>query len=275
MKKLRMKQLKSTKWTICFILSAILLSALLSYNSLAKQNESTPVYGYKIINIYPHDRDAFTQGLVFIDGKLYESTGLKGRSELRELDIKTGNVIMSYKLASKYFGEGIAAVNTKIVQLTWRSQTGFVYNTSDLKPIGRFNYKGEGWGITFDGKHLIISNGTATLRFLDPHTYETVGELQVYDKNGDVGKLNELEYVEGEIFANIWGKERIARIDPKTGSVTGWIELPGLLTREDRKKRVDVLNGIAYDSDNKKLYVTGKLWPKLFEIEVVPKIPGN
>lgn len=254
-----------------FTLLAILLTALVSFNARAEQNESPPVFGYKIINTYPHDTEAFTQGLLFDNGKLYESTGLNGRSEVREINIQTGEVIKSQKLANRYFGEGIAAVHGKIVQLTWRSQTGFVYKTPDLKPLGRFNYKGQGWGITYDGKHLIMSNGTATLRFLDPRTYETIGELQVYDETGNVGKLNELEFVEGEVFANIWGKERVARIDPDTGRVTGWIDLSGLLTEEDKKKRVDVLNGIAYNKENKTLLVTGKLWPKLFEIEIFPK----
>jgi glutaminyl-peptide cyclotransferase len=264
-----------TNGIIYFIVSAILLTSALSLSAEPTRSESVPVYSYRVINTYPHERDAFTQGLVFYNGKLYESTGLNGRSTVRELNIKTGDVIKSHKLANRYFGEGITAVNGKIVQLTWRSGTGFVYEMNDLKPLGRFNYKGEGWGITFDGKHLIMSNGTAALQFLDPHTFETVGELEVYDKTGDVGKLNELEYVEGEIFANIWGKERIARIDPDTGRVTGWIELSGLLTQEDKKKRVDVLNGIAYDSENKRLFVTGKLWPKLFEIEIVSKTTGN
>lgn len=237
----------------------------------AQQDETVPVYGYKIINIYPHDPEAFTQGLLLHNGKLYESTGIKGRSTLRLVDRKTGEILESYSMPDKYFGEGIAILYGNIVQLTWRSETGFVYNLADLKPIGRFRYNGEGWGITSDDKHLIMSDGSATLKFLDPHIFKVAGELEVHDEGKNVVGLNELEYVEGEIFANILGANRIARIDPHTGRVTGWIDLSGLLTKEDRKNKVDVLNGIAYDKDSKTLLVTGKLWPKLFEIEIVPE----
>lgn len=250
------------------LVGAILLAALCAESALS---EGTPVYGYKIVNTYPHDRGAFTQGLLFHDGILYESTGRKGFSGIREVDLKTGEVIKSQDLADRYFGEGICVVNGKIVQLTWTSETGFVYDMPDLKPVGTFDYKGEGWGLTYDGKHLIKSNGSSVLKFLDPKSFKVAGELEVYDENGAVGRLNELEYIEGEIFANIWAKDLVARIDPGTGRVTGWIDLSGLLSEEDRKKHVDVLNGIAYDSRTKKLFVTGKLWPKLFEIEIVSK----
>lgn len=260
---------------IVFTLCVLFVQFEQAQSAYSKENGSVPVYGYKVINTYPHDPHAFTQGLLTDKGKLYESTGLKGRSTLREVDIKTGEVIKSYNLPTKYFGEGITIVNGKIVHLTWRSETGFAYNTADLKPIGRFKYEGEGWGITFDGKHIIMSNGTPVLKFLDPHTYKVVGEIEVYDENGDLGMLNELEYIDGEIYANIWAEERVARIDPNTGRVTGWIDLSGLLTQEDKKKRVDVLNGIAYDKENKRLLVTGKLWPKLFEIQIVPKNSGD
>ena len=260
---------------IVFALCAMFVQFEQAQSAYSKDSRHVPVYGYRVINTYPHDSDAFTQGLLIDNGKLYESTGLKGQSTLREIDIKTGEVIKSYSLPTKYFGEGITIVNGKIVQLTWRSKTGFVYNTADLKPVRRFKYNGEGWGITFDDKHIIMSNGTPVLKFLDPHTYKVVGEIEVYDENGGIGMLNELEYIDGEIYANIWAQERVARIDPDTGRVTGWIDLSGLLTKEDKKKRVDVLNGIAYDKESKRLLVTGKLWPKLFEIEIVPKNSGD
>jgi len=256
---------------IIFTLCALFVQFEQALSAYSNENGSVPIFGYKVLNTYPHDPEAFTQGLLLNNGKLYESTGIKGQSTLREVDITTGEVINSHSLGDEYFGEGISVVNTKIVQLTWRSKTGFVYNTADLKPIGRFKYKGEGWGITFDGKHLIMSNGTATLQFLDPHTFKTVGELEVHNEGSKVVMLNELEYIEGEIYANILGADKIARIDPHTGRVTGWIDLSGLLNKENKKKRVDVLNGIAYDKENKTLLVTGKLWPKLFEIEIVPK----
>ena len=255
--------------------SALPVSQLHILYAHSKDKEDIPVHGYRVVNSYPHDPEAFTQGLLFDNGKLYESTGIKGRSTLREVDIKTGEVIRSHPLPAEYFAEGIAAVSNKIVQLTWRSGTGLVYKKGDFKLLRTFGYDGEGWGITYDGRNLIMSDGTGTLRFLDPGTYETRGELEVYGPAGAVGKLNELEYVEGEIFANLWGKDRIARIDPETGRVTAWIDLSGLLSAEDRKKRVDVLNGIAYDSKGKRLFVTGKLWPKLFEIEIVPQDTGD
>lgn len=260
---------------IFLTVSALFITSPPILNAHSVEKGEVPVYGYRVINSYPHDPDAFTQGLLYDNGTLYESTGLNGRSTLREVNIKTGEVIRSRSLPAKYFGEGIAAVSNKIVQLTWRSKSGFVYDKRSFKVLKRFHYTGEGWGITYDGRNLIMSDGTDTLRFLDPSTFKTVGQLEVYSDRGKVGKLNELEYVEGEIFANVWGEERMARIDPKTGRVTGWIDLSGILGAEDRKKKVDVLNGIAYDTENKRLFVTGKLWPKLFEIEIVPKNTGE
>lgn len=270
MKTLELYELNIAARMILVTLCALFVQFEQTQSAYSKEKGGVPVYGYKVINTYSHDPGAFTQGLLLYDGKLYESTGIKGRSTLRLVDLKSGEVIQSYSMPDKYFGEGITVVNGNIVQLTWRSGTGFVYNMDDLKPVGRFNYEGEGWGITSDDKHLIMSDGSATLKFLDPHTFKVVGELEVHDKGRKVRMLNELEYVEGEIYANIFGADRIARIDPVTGRVTGWVDLSGLLTKEDKKKRVDVLNGIAYDKENKTLLVTGKLWPKLFEIEIIP-----
>jgi glutamine cyclotransferase len=237
--------------------------------------QATPqVYGYEVVNTYPHDADAFTQGILFDGNKLYESTGIKGRSTLREVDLETGKIVRSYSIPSKYFGEGIAITGSKIVQLTWNSRKGFVYDKRTFELKDTFEYPTEGWGLTYNGRNLIMSDGSSKLYFLSPDNYEIVGELEVYDESGPVKRLNELEFVKGEILANVWGTERIARIDPKTGRVTGWIEMSGLLSEEDRRnKRVDVLNGIAYREDSDRLFVTGKLWPKIFEVKLVPKKP--
>jgi len=229
----------------------------------------TPVYSYNVVNTYPHDRSAFTQGLVFEDGVLYEGTGLNGRSTLRRVELETGEVLQIHELPAQFFGEGVTVYGNDIIQLTWRSHVGFVYDRDSFELLQEFNYSTQGWGITHDGERLIMSDGTATLYFLDPATFEEIGRVGVYDNDGSVNRLNELEYVQGEIYANVWQTNCIARIDPQTGQVVGWIELNGLLTPEDRGEPVDVLNGIAYDAENARLFVTGKLWPKLFEIELI------
>jgi glutamine cyclotransferase len=231
---------------------------------------ATPVYGFQVVKSYPHDRGAFTQGLIFENGVLYEGTGLYGQSSLRRVDLVTGRVLQSRKLAAAYFGEGITVLGNKLVQLTWQSKVGFVYGRDSFGIQRRFTYPTEGWGITDDGKRLIMSDGTATLRWLDPQTYKETRTIEVRDENGPVANLNELEYIRGEIYANIWQTDRIARIDPQTGRVKAWIDLQGLLSEEDRREPVDVLNGIAYDAQHDRLFVTGKLWPKLFEIKLVP-----
>ncbi len=229
----------------------------------------TPVYSYNVVNTYPHDRSAFTQGLVFEDGVLYEGTGLNGRSTLRRVELKTGEVLQIHELPAQFFGEGVTVYGNDIIQLTWQSHVGFVYDRDSFELLQEFNYSTQGWGITHDGERLIMSDGTATLYFLDPETFEEIGRVGVYDNDGSVNRLNELEYVQGEIYANVWQTNCIVRIDPQTGQVVGWIELKGLLTPEDRGEPVDVLNGIAYDAENARLFVTGKLWPKLFEIELI------
>ena len=229
----------------------------------------TPVYSYKVVNTYPHDRDAFTQGLVFEHGVLYEGTGLSGRSSLRRVDLETGEVQQIYELPH-FFGEGITVYGDEIIQLTYTTQVGFVYDKDTFELRRQFNYSTQGWGITSDGERLIMSDGSATLYFWDPGTFEETGRVEVHDGDSPVNSLNELEYVRGEVYANVWQTDRIARIDPGTGRVVGWIYLSGLLTPQDKSQRVDVLNGIAYDEENDRLFVTGKLWPKLFEIELVP-----
>ena len=228
-----------------------------------------PVYTYNIVNTYPHDRNAFTQGLVFEDGVLYEGTGGFGNSTLRRVELETGDILQIRELSAQFFGEGITIYENKIIQLTWKSKIGFVYDKNSFELLQEFNYSIEGWGVTHDGTSLIMSDGTSTLHFLDPQTFEEIGQLGVFDNDGPVTRLNELEYVQGEIYANVWQTDRVARITPGTGQVIGWVELGGLLTTEDRHEPVDVLNGIAYDAKTARLFVTGKLWPKLFEIELI------
>ena len=230
-----------------------------------------PVYTYKVIHTYPHDHDAFTQGLVFDNGVIYESTGLYGRSSLRKVELDTGKILQIRDLPEQYFGEGITIFGDRIIQLTWQSEVGFIYDKQDFSQLGEFNYDTEGWGVTSDGQRLIVSDGTSTLHLLDPDSLEETKWIEVYDLDGPVSRLNELEYVKGEIYANIWQTNRIARINPTTGRVNGWIDLEGLLSPQDLVNPVDVLNGVAYDSKHGRLFVTGKLWPKLFEIELIPK----
>jgi len=227
-------------------------------------------YTYKVVNAYPHDREAFTQGLVYEDGVLYEGTGRNGFSELRKVELDTGNILQTRELAEEFFGEGITVYGDKIIQLTYLSNVGFVYNKETFELLREFNYPMAGWGITNDGKHLIMSDGTQKLYFLDTETFQQVRHIEVYDRGVSVWRLNELEYVEGQIYANVWPTERIARISPNTGRVLGWIDVRGLLTEQDYAMPVDVLNGIAYDNEKGRLFVTGKLWPKLFEIKLIP-----
>jgi glutamine cyclotransferase len=237
--------------------------------SIPDNSDVIPVYTYNIVNTYPHDPDAFTQGLVFEDGVLYEGTGRFGQSTLRRVELETGAILQIRELADQFFGEGITIYGNRIIQLTWQSNVGFVYDKNSFELLQQFNYPTEGWGITHDGDCLIMSDGTSTLHFLDPQTFEEIGQLAVFDNNGPVIRLNELEYIKGEIYANVWQTDRVARIAPETGRVIGWVDLEGLLTAEDRSEPVDVLNGIAYDADTDRLFVTGKLWPKLFEIELI------
>lgn len=238
--------------------------------SLPQRSGGAPVAGYQVVKIYPHDRQAFTQGLVYHDGFLYEGTGLAGQSALRKVRLENGEVVQQHRLEPHYFGEGIAVWDNTIAQLTWQSEIGFVYDRATFKPVRTFRYTGEGWGLTHDGKRLIMSDGSDTLRFLDPGSQKETGRLTVRDGARAVPHLNELEFIRGEIYANVWQTERIARISPRTGQVVGWIDLAGLLDPRDRPG-VDVMNGIAYDAVGDRLFVTGKLWPKLFEVRIKPR----
>jgi glutamine cyclotransferase len=231
---------------------------------------STPInYTYEVIRTYPHDSDAFTEGLVFSNGFLYESTGLYGNSSLRRVDLETGQVLQTHRLPDQFFGEGIAIVNNTIVQLTWQSHTGFVYDENSFAILKNFTYPTEGWGLTYNGSQLVMSDGSANLYFLDPQTFEKTWQIEVHDNIGPITNLNELEYVHGDIYANIWLQTRIAIINPQTGQVKAWINMTGLQNPAIQDPN-SLLNGIAYDAKGNKLFVTGKMWPQLFEIKLVP-----
>lgn len=243
---------------------------LLFILALASCASARSVDTYRIVHTYPHDPQAYTQGLLFQDGHLYESTGLNGRSSLRMVDLKTGRVLQSSQLPAKYFAEGLALWRSTLVQLTWQSHIAFVYDRFSFRQLRTFTYKGEGWGLTQDGKNFILSDGSAKLSFLDPKTFREIRSIVVNDHGTPVDQLNELEYVRGQIYANVWHTDRIARISPSTGKVLGWIDLSGLLPAGQVTDPEAVLNGIAYDPADDRLFVTGKLWPSLFEIKIVP-----
>ena len=245
---------------------AVLTATLAATPALAQDT-------YQILHTYPHDAQAFTQGLIFLDGHLYESTGIKGQSSLRVEDLETGKIDQFLEVPDKYFAEGLTNWGSTLIQLTWQSHIALVYDRSTLRFLRTFSYPGEGWGLTQDGKDLILSDGTASLRFLDPETFKELRRITVKDHGKPVSQLNELEFIHGEIYSNIWYSDRIARISPATGRVLGWIDLTGLYPKADRSSPGAVLNGIAYDSVHDRLFVTGKLWPKLFEIKVIPAPP--
>ena len=226
-------------------------------------------FSYRVLATYPHDARAYTQGLLYRDGVLYESTGLNGRSSLRKVRLETGEVLQERAVDAQHFAEGLVDWGNRLIQLTWRSNVGFVYDLKTFAPVTSFSYSGEGWGLTSDGTRLIMSDGAGAgqLRFLDPATFKELGRVTVRDAGQPVANLNELEFVKGEVLANVYQTDRVARIDPKTGQVTAWIDLSGLLAPPERSG-TDVLNGIAYDAKGDRLFVTGKLWPRLFEIRL-------
>lgn len=230
------------------------------------QPRGPQVFGYRVVNAFPHDPQAFTQGLVYYDGFLLESTGKYGESTLRRVELESGRVLQMHSLSEDLFGEGITVFGDRIYQLTWQNRVAIVYHKQSFEELGRFRYDGEGWGLTDDGTHLIMSDGSATLRFVDPENFRVVRRLLVRSQGRRVDRLNELQYIHGQIFANILYQDRIARISPKTGEVTGWIDLRTLWP--GRRDRESVLNGIAYDQQNDRLFVTGKNWPRLYEIQL-------
>ena len=256
-------------FAVCLL---ILFGPLLSAQSGIRTHPvRVPEYTFKVIRGFPHDPHAFTQGLVFHGGFLYEGTGLKGRSSLRKVRLETGEIVQEADLAPEFFGEGITIVRNEIVQLTWQSQIGFVYNLGDFHLLRQFSYSGEGWGLTTDGHEVFMSDGTPEIRVLDAGTLTERRRFTVHEGTTPIKELNELEFVEGEIFANVWQTNRIAKISPRTGDVLGWIDLEGLISPVYRLEPGAVLNGIAYDAERKRLFVTGKLWPKIFEIQLVAK----
>lgn len=250
-------------------LHVLLFAVCLAGSQLAQA--ALPVYRFMVRHTYPHDPQAFTEGLFFKDGFMYESTGQNGQSSIRKVELNTGKVLQKTDVPAAYFGEGITDVGDTIVSLTWRSQKGFVYGLKDFKLKREFAYPGEGWALTHDEQHVYMSDGTAYIRVLDPKTLKEEKRFQVTAEGKPIDRLNEIEWVEGELYANVWGTDVIARIDPATGKVVGWIDLTGLLDPAQRgtDNPDAVLNGIAYDSRQHRLFVTGKLWPKLFEIELV------
>lgn len=243
------------------------------------QPQPPPETKLAVIASHPHDTEAFTQGLFFHGGFLYESTGLYGRSTLRKVDIVTGRVVRQIAIPETFFAEGIDRIGDRIVMLTWKEKKGFFFDLESFEKCGEFSFSGEGWGICFDGKRLICSNGSAVLRFLDPETFKETGRISVFDgpssrKGRAITKLNELEYVRGEIWANVWGENRIVRINPADGQVCGWIDLVSLVPREllneKQRRGENVLNGIAFDPARNRLYITGKNWPVLYELSIEP-----
>lgn len=228
----------------------------------------TPTYVAEVLRSWPHDTDAYTQGLLFQDGKLFESTGIVGKSSIREVELASGRVLRKKDLPEPYFGEGIVIMGNDLFELTWTSGEVFVYDAKTFEKKGQLKYEGEGWGLTTDGTSIVMSDGTAAIRFRDPKTFAVTRSITVTDHGTPVPQLNELEWVKGEIWANVYQTDQIARIDPATGTVTGWIDLAGLLPLIDRTGKEDVLNGIAYDPKTDRYIVTGKLWPKMYEIRL-------
>ena len=244
------------------------LALFLLAATLAAPAQTTDTYD--VLQSYPHDTQAFTQGLVYLDGHLYESTGIKGQSSLRMEELETGRILQFQQVPDKYFAEGLTNWSSTLIQLTWETHLALVYDRATFQQLRTFSYTGEGWGLTQDGKSLILSDGTAQLRFLDPATFHELRRITVRDHGKPITQLNELEYIHGQVFANIWHSDRIARIDPATGRVAGWIDLSGLLPKSERSNPEAVLNGIAWDEQNQRLFVTGKLWPRIFEIRILP-----
>ncbi|HZJ30982.1 MAG TPA: glutaminyl-peptide cyclotransferase [Vicinamibacterales bacterium] len=250
------------------VLLAILVALGCAIGPLGAQGRGgAPVYGYEVVKVYPHDREAFTQGLLYRDGVLYESTGLNSRSSLRKVQLETGKVLQQVPVESRYFAEGLTDWGGRLVQLTWNTNIGFVYDLASFKQLQTFSYTGEGWGLARDDRRIIMSDGTSTLRFLDPQTLKVTGQVQVTDGSVPVRDVNELEFIDGQVYANVWLTDRIAMIAPDTGRVTAWINLAGLMSKSGLSGDA-VLNGIAYDAQRKRLFVTGKLWPSLFEIRI-------
>ena len=253
-----------------FLLLVGVIIASLSYSLLTRPDEPGLEHGYTVVNTFPHDPEAFTQGLVYHDGRLYEGTGLRGQSSVRIVELETGEISRIHHMPPEYFGEGITIHGDHIIQVTWQSRVGFVYDRHSLEVLDTFEISTEGWGLTSDATSLILSDGTSTLHFLDPETFQETATIEVRDGDEPVTNINELEYIDGEVYANIWKTDVIVRIDPATGSVLESLDLTGLKEYIDPEASIDVLNGIAYDHETGHIFITGKLWPLLFEIALTP-----
>lgn len=271
------KTLKLTALLVPFLLGAVgagegqaIPNAQIDREYVLSQT-SVPVFGYKVLRSFPHESSSYTEGLVIDEGQLYEGTGRYGRSNLYRKELPGGEVVKALDLSERLFGEGVTVMGDRIYQLTYKSNVGFVYDKKSFQKVGEFSYDAQGWGLTHDGKELIMSNGSAALVFLDPKTFQPTHRLIVSDEQGPIGFLNELEYVDGQIYANIWQSDLIARIDAKTGKVTAWLDLTGLNPDPDLYVYPFVLNGVAHNPATGKLLVTGKCWPAIWEIELVPK----
>jgi glutamine cyclotransferase len=258
---------------VALIVLLVTAEAVLGQSRSSQSKNRPPESTFEVARQFPHDSTAFTQGFTYYNGFFYEGTGREGHSSLRQVDPETGRVLRKADLAPDLFGEGVTVLGNRVVQLTWLSHLGFVYDLSDFHLVRTFQYSGEGWGLTTDGRDLFMSDGSAEIRVLDASTFAEKRRIKVSDGGKPVDQLNELEFVEGEVYANVWHSDRIARISPQTGRVVGWIDLTGLLGPFYQREAEAVLNGIAYDSRGKRLFVTGKLWPKIFEIRVIPKRP--
>jgi glutamine cyclotransferase len=265
-----MNELSKNRSSICKV-SYLFLMIALAFSSLPIPSfAGAPVSGYKIIATYPHSTESYTEGLFYKDGLFYEGTGLKGSSAVMAIQPETGKILQRRDLPPQYFGEGIIDWGPNLYEWTWQSHICFVYDRFSLRLIKQFSYTGEGWGMTRTAKELITSDGTSTLRFRAPETFEELRHIEVKDGASAVNQLNELEYIHGEIYANVWHSDRIARISPRDGHVIGWIDFTGLLPDDQRVNGESVLNGIAFDAQHDRIFVTGKQWPKIFEIKVIP-----
>ncbi|MBW6467458.1 MAG: glutaminyl-peptide cyclotransferase [Brevefilum sp.] len=266
-------------WGLILVLIILLAAARWGRRSQgsapATSETLSPFMTYEVVNAYPHDPGAFTQGLIYHSGYLYESTGLYGQSSLRKVELETGTVLQQVDLSPEYFGEGLTLWEDTLVQITWREGTGFIYKLEDFSLSRQFTYPTEGWGLTHDGEWLIMSDGSHFLYFLDPDGLHVVRQVEVTYQGQPVERLNELEFIHDEVYANIWLTDDIVRIDPGSGEVLGWIDLSGILPEELRTPATDVLNGIAYDIDGDRLFITGKNWPLLYEIRLVPVEPPD
>lgn len=263
---------RGSRWLAWLLLVAAVAAALGGGTMwLLAQNRRPDALSFRVVKAFAHDNRAYCQGLVFDDGFLYEGTGLRGQSTLRRVELESGQTKQVVTLDRRLFGEGITVMGDRIYQLTWQSEICIVYDKETLRKLGQFRYEGEGWGLTHDGTHLIMSDGSSALRFIDPRTFKEVRRVWVTSGGRAVPKLNELEYVEGQVLANLWKQDYIVRIDPRTGKINAWIDLRNLYPLRQRASREAVLNGIAYDAEGKRLFVTGKNWPKLYQIEIVPQ----